>query len=81
MASILAAYFAAEEARKARRLLWRVATIIAVISWVVERSTPFLPPAMLLVIIVVLVGMSVSATIEQWRTEQKLHASLDTRVR
>jgi uncharacterized membrane protein YoaK (UPF0700 family) len=81
MAAVLAAYFEAEEARNARRLLWRVVAIIACIAWVLERSTHFLPPTMLLVIIVVLAGVAVSATIEQWRTEHKLHASLETRVR
>jgi hypothetical protein len=75
-AAVLAAYFEAEEARNSRRLLWRLLAIVGLIVWVLEASTPFVPRATLLVIVVVLAGVAVSAALEQWRAEHNLRASL-----
>ena len=75
-ASVLAAYFDAEQKRIFRRLLLRRLVICAMAAWLIEARTPLLPRAGLLLVLFACVVLGASATIAEWRAHEALMAQL-----
>jgi hypothetical protein len=77
-ASVLAAYFNAEQTRAFRQLLWRRLLAGAVFAWLIEATTPLLPGTGLVVALLAFGAAAIAAAVAEWRAETTLSALIDS---
>jgi hypothetical protein len=71
-ATIVAAYFEAEQARATRRRVWRVAAVAVLVVWAVNVITPFLTPVDEVFGAALLAGAVLASGITEWRARRRL---------
>ena len=75
-ASVVAAYFNVEHAQAFRRLLWRQAAVLVVLTLVVSASTSLVPRRGLFIALLTLAAIVAVAAIAEWRATRTLRALL-----
>ena len=75
-ASVLAAYFYAQQTRMFRQRLWGRLALCAGGAWLIEAMTPLLPQAGLLIALVLVGAVGTRAAVVEWRARKALTALL-----
>jgi hypothetical protein len=76
-ASVIAAYFDAEQMRAFRQRLWRRLAIGAVIAWLIEATTPLLPRPGLIVALLACGAAATAAAVAEWRADRTLRSLIN----
>jgi O-antigen ligase len=77
-ASVLAAYFKAEQKRAFRQILWPRLALGAIVAWVVEAITPLLTEAALVAALLAFVAAAAAVAVSEWRAGNALRALIQS---